>query len=40
MALTINKKYQYIEYLGNDIEINQLSSKRSAHGIDAADGAR
>jgi hypothetical protein len=24
MALTIQKKYQYIEYLGNDIPINQL----------------
>ena len=33
MALTINKKYQYIEYLGNDIEINQLSSKSSIQSI-------
>jgi hypothetical protein len=33
MALTINKKYQYIEYLGNDIEINLLSSRNNIQAI-------
>jgi hypothetical protein len=33
MALTINKKYQYIEYLGNDIEISQISNRSNIQSI-------
>jgi hypothetical protein len=33
MALTIQKKYQYIEYLGNDISINQLPNVSQIESI-------